>query len=94
MTSFLKLSKKSKQFLETLATYGSGSVLKNVIQVFVKLAKFSPIREPSYFDLPFRIREYHNSMIIRIQDYHNCFELCFTAAHRLKLGVDLLLTDQ
>ena len=85
---------KMQAVLETFASYGSGWVLQHVIQVFVKLAKFSPIRGSSYFDLPFRIRTSQNLINIRNHEDNNCFELCFTAAYSLKHGVDLLLTDQ
>ena len=80
--------------LETFASYGSGSVLQHLIQVFVKLAKFSPIRGSSSIDLAIRIRESQNLINIRNHHDHNCFKLCFTAAYSLKHGSDLLLTDQ
>ena len=64
--------------LETSASYGSGWVLQQVIQFFVKLAKLSPIRGSSSIDLPFR--ETQILINIRNQHDHNCFQLCFTAA--------------
>ena len=68
--------------------------MQHVTQVFVKLAKFSPIRASSYIDLPFRIRMSQNLINIKNHEDNNCLELCFTAAFSLKHGVDLLLTDQ
>ena len=85
---------KMQAVLETFASYGSGWVLQHVIQVFVKLAKFSPIHGSSYIDLPFRFRMSQTLINIRNHEGNNCFELCFTAAYSLKHGVDLLLTDQ
>ena len=91
---FFETVEKMQAVLETFASYGSGWVLQHVIQVFVKLAKFSPIRGSSFIDLPFRIRETQKLKNIRNHHDHNCFQLSFTAAYSLKHGIDLLLTDQ
>ena len=91
---FFEMVEKMQAVLETFASYGSGWVLQHVIQVFVKLAKFSPIHESFYKDLPFRIGESQNLIKIRNHDDHNFFDLCFTGAYNLKHGISLLLTDQ
>ena len=80
--------------METFASYESGWLLQHVIQVFVNVAKFSPIRGSSFIDLPFRIRDSQKLINGRNHHDHNCFQLCFTAAYSLKSGMGLLLTDQ
>ena len=80
--------------VETFASYGSGWVLQQVFQVFIKLAKFSRIRGSSYIDLLFRIQESQILITIRNHDDQNCFELCFTAAYSPKHRINLILTDQ
>ena len=73
---------KMQAVLKTFASYGSGWVLQQVIQV--KLTKFSPIRRSSFIDLPFWNRESQNLININNHHDHNCFELCFTGAYKRK----------
>ena len=62
---FFEMVEKIQAVLESFASYGSGWVLQHVIQVFVKLAKFSPILGSFYIDLPFRVRMSQNLINIR-----------------------------
>ena len=91
---FFEMVEKIQAVLGTFASYASSWVVQHVIQNFLKLAKFSPIRGSSCIDLPFRIRESQKLINIKNHDDHICFKFCFTAAYSLKDAIDLLLTDQ
>ena len=79
--------------LYTFASHGSGWILLEIKNLFVKFLSFSPIQGRSFIALPSNLRNCQSLINIRNTVDENCFFYCFTAAYHLHTDEPLIHTS-
>ena len=93
IAAYWGMLEKMMSILTTFALMGSGWVMKRVLKVDVKFARFRPIRDSSYITLPTKIAACCGLHNIRNRKDQLCFRYCHAAYH-LHHGISLGRVDQ
>ena len=80
---FLEMLGKIEAVFQNFSAHGSGWVLQRVNELYIKIGKVFPIRGSSFIPLPIKIANSQQLVIVRNQNDHSCFLLCYTAAYHL-----------
>ena len=73
IAAYWGMVEKMMSVLTTFASIGSAWVLEKVLKVYVKFARFRPIRGSSYIALPTKIANCRDLLNIRNHDDQQCF---------------------
>ena len=90
---FYRLIEQLASALYTFASHGSGWILLEIKNLFVKFLSFSPIQGRSFIALPSNLRNCQSLINIRNIVDENCFFYCFTAAYHLHTDEPLIHTS-
>ena len=90
---YYQLIEQLTSALFTFASQGSGWILSEIKNLFVKFTSYSPIRGSSYIALPNKLQGCRSLLNIRNIEDENCFIYCYTAAYHLHTDIPLVETS-